>query len=51
MGLGLATTLNILQSHKAEVEVQSKSGLGTTFLITFKKSPLKKMEKELVKKN
>ena len=36
MGLGLATTLNILQSHKAEVEVQSKLNEGTSFLITFK---------------
>lgn len=37
MGLGLATTLNILQSHKAEVEVQSKLNEGTSFIITFKK--------------
>ena len=37
MGLGLATTLNILQSHKADVEVQSKPGEGTTFIITFQK--------------
>jgi len=36
MGLGLATTLNILQSHKAEVEVQSKLNEGTSFIITFK---------------
>lgn len=36
MGLGLATTLNILQSHKAEVEVQSKPNEGTAFIITFK---------------
>ena len=38
MGLGLATTLNILQSHKAEVEVQSKLGEGSAFIITFPKS-------------
>ena len=37
MGLGLATTLNILQSHKADVEVQSKLNEGTSFIITFKK--------------
>ena len=49
MGLGLATTLNILQSHKADVEVLSKPGLGTTFQITFKNSPLK--EKELAENN
>ncbi|MEJ7625465.1 MAG: ATP-binding protein [Ferruginibacter sp.] len=36
MGLGLAATLNILQSHKAEVEVQSKLNEGTSFIVTFK---------------
>jgi signal transduction histidine kinase len=36
MGIGLATTLNILQSHKAEVEVQSKLNEGTSFILTFK---------------
>lgn len=36
MGLGLATTLNILQSHKAEVEVQSQLNEGTAFIISFK---------------
>lgn len=36
MGLGLATTLNILQSHNADVEVQSKLNEGTSFIITFK---------------
>lgn len=35
MGLGLATTLNILQSHKADVEVLSTEGEGTEFLIRF----------------
>lgn len=35
VGLGLAFTLNILQSHKANIEVNSKEGEGTTFLITF----------------
>ncbi|HYE56186.1 MAG TPA: ATP-binding protein [Chitinophagaceae bacterium] len=35
MGLGLASTLTILQSHKANVEVQSKVGQGTTFTISF----------------
>ncbi len=35
MGLGLATTLNILQSHKAEVEVQSKMNEGTSFILSF----------------
>jgi PAS domain S-box-containing protein len=36
LGLGLAATLNILQAHRAEVEVDSVVGRGTTFLITFK---------------
>jgi len=35
MGLGLATTHTILQSHKAEVEVASFIDKGTTFIITF----------------
>jgi PAS domain S-box-containing protein len=37
MGLGLASTLTILQAHKAAVEVQSKLGQGTSFTITFDK--------------
>ena len=35
MGLGLAATLNILQSHKANIDVISAVGKGTTFTITF----------------
>jgi len=35
MGLGLASTLTILQAHKATVDVQSKVGQGTTFTIGF----------------
>lgn len=35
MGLGLASTLTILQSHKATVDVQSKISQGTTFTISF----------------
>ncbi len=35
MGLGLASTLNILQAHKAGIEVASVVGSGTTFTITF----------------
>lgn len=34
MGLGLATTLNLLQSHRAGVEVDSKEGEGTVFRIS-----------------
>lgn len=35
IGLGLASTLNILQAHNATVEVKSKVGAGTTFLVGF----------------
>lgn len=35
MGLGLASTLNILQAHQATVEVMSKPGEGTSFIISF----------------
>ena len=35
MGLGLAATLNILQSHKATIDVTSVLKQGTTFTITF----------------
>lgn len=35
MGLGLAATLNILQSHKAQVDVSSIINKGTKFTISF----------------
>ena len=35
IGLGLATTLNILQSHNAPIEVNSKQDSGTVFTIEF----------------
>jgi len=35
MGLGLAATLNILQSHKAHIDVSSVVGQGTIFTISF----------------
>jgi PAS domain S-box-containing protein len=35
IGLGLASTLNILQAHNATVEVKSKVGMGTTFIVNF----------------
>lgn len=35
MGLGLVSTLNIIKSHKAQIDVDSKLGVGTTFKVTF----------------
>jgi len=35
IGLGLAATLNIIQSHKATVDVNSELGKGTEFIVTF----------------
>jgi PAS domain S-box-containing protein len=35
IGLGLASTLNILQAHNATIEVRSKVSSGTTFIVTF----------------
>jgi PAS domain S-box-containing protein len=35
MGLGLATTLNILRAHNADIEVNSEIDYGTTFRLTF----------------
>ncbi len=37
MGLGLASTLNIIQSHQGIVDVKSQVNSGTTFIITFPK--------------
>ncbi|HXL56826.1 MAG TPA: ATP-binding protein [Chitinophagaceae bacterium] len=35
VGLGLASTLNIIKSHKGNIEVHSKLNAGTTFSILF----------------
>lgn len=35
MGLGLALTLNILQAHNANIDVESELGSGASFIITF----------------
>lgn len=46
MGLGLAFTLNILQSHKATVDVQSTVGFGTTFTLVFPVNRITTVEEE-----
>jgi PAS domain S-box-containing protein len=38
MGLGLASTLNIIQSNKGSIDVKSEVNVGTSFIITFRKS-------------
>ncbi len=38
MGLGLASALNIIQSHNAHIDVKSELGKGTSFIIGFKKA-------------
>lgn len=38
LGLGLAATLNILQSHKAHIDVTSALNKGTNFIISFPKN-------------
>lgn len=35
VGLGLSFTLNILQAHKASIDVHSKEGRGTQFVVGF----------------
>jgi PAS domain S-box-containing protein len=41
MGIGLASTLNIVQSHRGRIDVQSEEGIGTVFTMSF---PLEQTE-------
>jgi signal transduction histidine kinase len=38
MGLGLTASYSIIQSHKADMQVESSLDKGTNFLISFTKS-------------
>lgn len=44
LGLGLAATLTILQSHRATVEVESEEGKGTAFTVTFPLGEIKQLQ-------
>ncbi|QEC68884.1 response regulator [Panacibacter ginsenosidivorans] len=37
-GIGLSAALTILKSHKAQVEIHSKVGVGTNFIVCFEKA-------------
>ena len=39
MGIGLASTLNIVQSHRGRIDVQSEVGSGTVFTLSFPIEP------------
>jgi len=39
-GLGLAVVYGIIQQHKGEIEVESKTNQGTTFIMTLPRRPL-----------
>ena len=38
LGLGLATTLNIIQSHKASIDVQTDLNQGSNFILKFERA-------------
>lgn len=50
MGLGLSSTLNIIRSHKAFIEVNSKLHIGTSFIITFRKNSCEEENSKLAEK-
>ena len=43
-GLGLAVVYGIIQQHKGEIEVESKTNQGTTFVITLPRKPARGQE-------
>jgi signal transduction histidine kinase len=40
MGIGLAAAFSILKSHCAHMEVRSKVGVGTQFIVRFEKAAI-----------
>jgi signal transduction histidine kinase len=44
MGLGLASTLNIIQSNKGTIDVKSTLNVGTSFIITFPRNQEESVE-------
>jgi two-component system NtrC family sensor kinase len=40
-GLGLSVVYGIIQQHKGEIEVESKTNQGTTFIITLPRRPIR----------
>ncbi len=48
MGLGLASTLNIIQSNKGYIDVKSELNVGTEFIITFEKMEMPERKEEAI---
>jgi two-component system, sporulation sensor kinase E len=48
VGLGLAASYSIIQSHKAEMQIESEIKKGTNFIISFRKSDTEPVEENAV---